>query len=369
MIIIGVNTGTSADAVDTAAFLFEGSSHQLVAATSTELPAALKKNIMTAVESPDLSVADLYLLRGHLTQVYIQAIQKLVQVSGLKQAQITAIGLHGQTIHHHPRQGYPYTIQLADAASVAEALGCPVVENFRQSDMAVGGEGAPLIPAYHRHIAQQQGLEQCLFLNLGGIANITLVDRERLCGWDAGPANALIDFWVGRKLQQPYDDQGKWAASGQVKQALLEKWLKDPYFSKTPPKSTGRDYFSGQWLLARIDKESSPVDVQATLCELTVRAVCDDLVHHVKVPKGTPLYLFGKGVKNNHIISRLSHHLPHLSIQSTHAIGLDPDWLESGLFAWLAKSRLEERAIDLTQVTGATRPAVLGAIYQSARML
>lgn len=366
MIVLGVNTGTSADAVDAAAFLFDGGDQKLLAAASLGFSESLKKAIMSAVENPGLSVEALFALRGELTQVYIQVIKDLLASAGLKRAQITAIGLHGQTIHHYPRQRYPYTIQLADAASVACEMGCPVIENFRQSDMAVGGEGAPLIPAYHRYLAQKNGLQQCLFLNLGGIANITYVNGALLRGWDAGPANALLDFWVGAQLQQSYDDGGRWAASGKIQHDLLTTWLQDPYFALTPPKSTGRDYFSGQWLLARLDKRRSGADVQATLCELTVSAVVSDVVRYTQVAQGGSMYLFGKGVKNVYLVERLRDRLPDLTIQDTCALGVDPDWLESGLFAWLAHCRLCKKEVDLTSVTGAKRPVVLGAVYHGA---
>jgi len=366
MIIIGVNTGTSADAVDAAAFLFDGGAQRLMAATSQDFSETLKEAIMSAVENPDLSVAALYALRGELTKVYIQVIKKLFDVADIKQAQVDAIGLHGQTIHHHPRKEYPYTIQLADAASIANEIGCPVVDGFRQSDLAVGGEGAPLIPAYHRYLAQKNGLRQCLFLNLGGIANITHIDHMLLRGWDVGPANALLDFWVGMQLRQPYDDEGRWAESGQIQQDLLALWLRDPYFALAPPKSTGRDYFSGQWLLSQLGENWLPEDIQATLCELTVSAIVKDIERYVSIPAGEGLYLFGKGVKNRYLVERLKCRLPGLNVQDTCALGMEPDWLESGLFAWLAHCRLHNKAVDLTDVTGARRPVVLGAVYHGS---
>lgn len=368
MIYIGVNTGTSADAIDGVACRFDRQESSLLDAVSVDIPDHIRSIIMEAVESPTLDIGSIQRLSGMLTDIYIGAVELLMKKMKLTCDQVAAIGLHGQTIHHRPHSEYPYTIQIGNAMKMANRLDIDVVDHFRDSDIAVGGQGAPLIPVFHQYLAETSGKNCAVFLNLGGIANATVYDQGMLQGWDIGPANALIDLWCQRHRRLPFDEGGDWARTGKIVRKLLDSWLSDAYFSLKLPKSTGRDYFSEKWLLeshSSLD-DYAPEDVQATLCELTVCAVKRDL-EAVVGKKCKDLYLYGKGVENRYLVERLCHHLPSMRIVSTAAIGMDPEWLEGGLFAWLAYRYKNRMCTDLTQVTGAHRPVVLGSCHLASR--
>lgn len=359
-----MNTGTSADAVDVVACRFDRQGCLSLGAVSVDIPRHIRSTIMEAVELPVLDMGSIQRLSGILTNIYIEAVELLMRKMALTCDQVAAIGLHGQTIHHRPHGEYPYTIQIGNAMKMANRLGIDVVDHFRDTDIAVGGQGAPLIPVFHQYLAETGGKNCAAFLNLGGIANATVYKQGMLQGWDIGPANALMDLWCQRHRQLPYDEGGNWARKGKVVDGLLRSWLSDTYFSLKPPKSTGRDYFSERWLLEShpILGDCAPEDVQATLCELTACAVKQDL-ESVAGEGVQELYLYGKGVENKYLVGRLCHHLPSMNIVSTAAIGMDPEWLEGGLFAWLAYRYKNRMRTDLTQVTGAQRPVVLGACH------
>ena len=282
--------------------------------------------------------------------------------------QVTAIGLHGQTIHHRPDACYPYSLQIEDAHHLANIVGIDVVGQFRASDIAAGGLGAPLIPAYHQYCLNQAEKSTGIFLNLGGIANVTISSPSGVLGWDVGPANALMDLWVQKCLQKPFDQGGEWARSGQIIDDLLQQLMQDPYLQACLPKSTGRDYFSTAWLNQFTLDQFTPEDVQATLCAFTVNSIQADLRQHAHQYAGAPIYVYGKGVKNKfmmeQLISALSDDWP---VTTTEAIGIDPDWLECGLFAWLAFCHHTRTPVDLCKTTGALRPTVLGARVQQVR--
>ena len=362
MIFFGINTGTSADAIDCVACDYTGGKQKFMDAVSIDIPVVLRNRIVDAVEQPSLDVEDSITLSRSLTKYYIEAAEALLKKLAIAPTQVTAIGLHGQTIHHRPDCSTPYTIQLGDAELLASQLGIDVVDRFRATDISVGGQGAPLIPVYHNYLAQCAGHETALFINLGGIANITQCGtKSHLLGWDIGPANALMDLWSQKHLNQPFDDRGQWARSGKVIPELLDLWLQDSYFMLKPPKSTGRDYFSNAWLedtknIAQYNVE----DIQASLCTLTVRSIEQDIKRYVKEKCGV-IYVYGKGVHNTFLLEQMEKYLPNFNIQKASAIGISAEWLEGGLFAWLAYCYKQRIACDLRHVTRAKKAAVLGA--------
>jgi anhydro-N-acetylmuramic acid kinase len=363
MIYIGVNTGTSADAVDAVAIQFVGNKSLFLAAYEWPFSDHLRQAIYQAVEDDTISHRACVMLGSKLAQVYQLAVEGVCEKAGITLSEVEAIGLHGQTIHHCPDHKPPYTLQLDQATDLAQRLGVRVVANFRAADIAQGGQGAPLIPAYHRFLAEQAGKSRAAFVNLGGIANITWFDgvANQLQGWDVGPANALLDAWAQSHLGQPFDDQGTWAQSGKVCPQLLQALLQDPYFAKKPPKSTGRDYFTEAWLRKGITQQS-PQDVQATLVALTVQTIATAL-NQQGLGETFPVYLYGKGVANTYLCQQLQAQCPDFLLQTTEVLAMPPEWLEGGLFAWLAYCHDQRHAVDLRAVTGAKKPTILGALY------
>jgi anhydro-N-acetylmuramic acid kinase len=273
-------------------------------------------------------------------------------------ARIVAVGSHGQTARHRPELGF--TTQLNNGALLAELCGLDVVCDFRSRDVAAGGQGAPLVPAFHAEVFGS-AQEARAVLNLGGIANLTLLGGPRVLGFDCGPANLLMDGWAARHLGKPYDDGGRWAASGRVDADLLARLLADPFFGLPPPKSTGRDLFHAAWLQQSLSGREAPADVQATLAELTARGAADALRRHASATRR--LLVCGGGAGNTHLIRRLAALLPGVAVEPTDAHGLPATQVEAVAFAWLARAFVERRAGNRPEVTGASGPRVLGALY------
>ena len=366
MIFIGLNTGTSVDAVDCIACEISDNNHQFIDGLSIDMPVDVRSMVIQAVESQRLEVDQVEQIRFYLTNVYIQAAKALMQKLGLKPHQVHALGLHGQTIHHKPNAPYPYTMQLGDASRLADALGISVVDRFRDADIACGGQGAPLIPCYHQYLLRMAEVTSSVFINLGGIANTTVINNGKVKGWDIGPANALMDLWCEKIRNQPFDDRGQWARSGEVVQPLLQKWMSDAYFELAHPKSTGRDYFSWEWLNRNDILSHRPEDIQATLCELTALSIQRDLHLHADSEARHGIYVYGKGIENTFLMERLQQLMPAYPLKSCMDLGIEAQWLESGLFAWLAYCHTKKLAIDLTQVTGSKKPAILGSCCHAA---
>ena len=302
-----------------------------------------------------------------LTDLSASLVRTLLLDAGIDASQVRAIGSHGQTVRHHPPgRGveHPYTLQIDDGARLAELTDIDVVCDFRRRDVAAGGQGAPLVPAFHAALFSRPG-EDVAVLNLGGIANLTLLHADgRVSGFDSGPANVLLDLWVERHLQTRFDAGGRWATSGQVQPALLAAMLADPYFAMPPPKSTGRDHFHADWLDAHLAAQSgalAPRDVQATLLELTVVTVGDALRRHA--PATAHLHVCGGGAHNTALLARLAQRLPGATVTTTDAVGLDVTQVEAAAFAWLAHRHLERLPGNRPEVTGARGWRVLGALY------
>ena len=363
MIYLGVNTGTSADAVDVVCCRYEGLKQTFIFGYEKPIDAELREKILDAVNDPLISYRDLQYIGARLAQYYHTAIQEACLQANIDVSAVQAVGLHGQTIHHCPSAVIPYTLQLDHAAEVSQALGMDVIAGFRANDIANGGQGAPIIPAYHRFLAQANQQNQAVFINLGGIANITWYNQENdtLLGWDIGPANALLDNWIKQNQGLDYDHKGQWAQSGKVIEDLYDQFAQDAYFSMPAPKSTGRDYFNIDWLHKNIRNEK-PEDIQATLVELTVRQIAC-AIESVAAKSTAPVYLYGKGVRNSYLVQRLKSLCGKMHICATEEIHIPAQWLEGGLYAWLAYCYQEKVPIDLSQVTGAKKTSILGAKY------
>ncbi|MDP1615499.1 MAG: anhydro-N-acetylmuramic acid kinase, partial [Methylococcales bacterium] len=281
--------------------------------------------------------------------------------ASLNSSEIRAIGSHGQTICHAPQATPPYTVQLGCGHTISALTKLPVVADFRMGDIVLGGQGAPFAPLYHQVLFQN--LEKPLaVLNLGGIANLTyLMPDIRVKGYDVGPANALLDAWTFQHLGKTYDKDGAWAAQGKVIPALLERLLADPFFSKASPKSIGKEYYSLHWLSTFLTAEMLPEDVQATLLSLTITCVQRALEHDKADSKR--LLVSGGGVHNIKLMQLLATALPHVNVESTAVCGIDPDFIEAMLFAWLASKNLAREPVDLRMITGSKEKRVLGCFY------
>jgi anhydro-N-acetylmuramic acid kinase len=294
-----------------------------------------------------------------LSRLYAKAAGELLALTHLAPKQIHAIGCHGQTIRHRPELGY--TTQLVNPSLLAELCGIPVIADFRSRDIAAGGQGAPLVPAFHAALFRHPHLHRVV-ANIGGIANLTdLPTAGPVCGFDCGPGNLLLDDWANRHLGTAYDDCGKWAMSGNVIHELLSSMLADPFFAAPPPKSTGRDLFNWPWLQKFISATQQPADIQATLLEVTARGIADALESYCTGAQ--ELYLCGGGAKNIALVERLKFLLPEKKITDTSVLGVPIDQVEAFAFAWLASQTLNGRVSNLPEVTGAKGPRILGAIY------
>lgn len=359
-LFIGLMSGTSLDALD--GVLFDVGAMRVVAHAGVSMPESLRA-VFDALNTPGLDELHRAATAAReLTELGAGLVDALVRQANVSPRQIAAIGSHGQTVRHRPDLGY--TIQLDAPALLAERCGMTVVADFRSRDVAAGGQGAPLVPAFHRACFGRDG-QALAVLNLGGIANLSLQDAQgNVKGFDCGPANTLLDTWIRRHLGQPFDAGGAWAAGGAVDAALLAAMLDDPYFAAPPPKSTGRDHFNAAWLTRFLDAHPRvmPRDVQATLAELGARAVAQDLQRHQ--PEGRELLVCGGGIRNTDFMNRLRRLLPDWRVNDTEARGIPAQQVEAAAFAWLAACALAGLPSNLPGATGAAGPRILGAIWQ-----
>ena len=360
---IGLLSGTSMDAIDALLADCSGPVPQLIATHRQAIEPDLKTRLVEIVNSgPASRLGEVWSVHQQLGDSFAKAAGILLQTSGIDSGQVRVIGLHGQTVLHQPRARPPYTLQLGNPGIVAEQTGIPVVADFRSMDIAAGGEGAPLAPLLHRALFRSDE-EDRLVINLGGIANVTCLARDRdVTGWDTGPANCLLDAWIQRHRQQAFDKNGDWAASGQPDQELLSQLLADPWLATAPPKSTGTDYFNLDWLIGHIGSNTHrPRDIQATLAQFTARSLRESVNRDAGFNPDRIL-LCGGGVHNQDLVQRIQDQFETIPVQTTAAQGLDPDWVEGLLFAWLGWQRLNQRILDSRAITGARRPLMLGTI-------
>ena len=358
---VGIMSGTSLDGIDTALLDFSSSTPRLVATHYRPYPETLKKTLLALHDPAQGELHLAQLTANELSHEYAAATHALLLKAGVIPDQVVAIGCHGQTIRHRPEAGY--TTQLCNAALLAELGGITVVSDFRSRDIAAGGQGAPLVPAFHNMMLRHANTHRVI-VNIGGIANITnLAPGKPTSGFDCGPGNLLMDLWVNRHLGQPYDKEGSWANSGSVIPALLKTLLDEPFFRSTPPKSCGRDLFNSGWLERHLQGNEKPADIQATLLALTVQSIVNAIRDYCA---GTQeIYLCGGGAHNTALLDGLRTLLPACSIRLTDHLGIEADWMEAIAFAWLARQALHGHAASLPEVTGARHPSILGAIYQA----
>ncbi len=320
------------------------------------------KSCLNAVLSGELTDLKAFSqLNTLLGREFAKAALELMAKANVSSTAIKAIGSHGQTLCHDATADIPYTVQLACAHTIAELTGVTVVADFRTRDLIVGGQGAPFAPLYHQALFKGQEYPLAV-INIGGIANISYLSNEfTVRGYDLGPGNCLMDAWIHYQLDQDYDKNGAWAASGKVIKPLLEKLLTDPYFNQKPPKSIGKEYFSLEWLATHLSPAYAPVDVQATLLMLTASVIVQELKKETKRP--VRALFCGGGVHNRALLDLLAALLPEVQITSTQALGIDPDYVEAMMLAWLAEKTLTNTSLDLKPITGAKHATILGAIY------
>lgn len=359
-------SGTSMDAVDAVLVELSASATRLIAAVAHPLPEALRQRLLALCSAGENELDRLAQTDVEVGHLFVDAVHAVLSRADVAPERITAIGSHGQTVRHAPQATLPYTVQIGDPNTIAERTGITTVADFRRRDMAAGGQGAPLVPAFHAALLRAADEDRAV-INIGGMANVTLLPanpQAQVTGFDTGPGNVLLDICANRHLRRSHDQGGQWAAGGTVDADLLGRMLSDPYFARAAPKSTGREHFNRDWLahmLGDADSARAPADVQATLSELTARSIADALRLHL--PGCRQALVCGGGVHNDDLMGRLRRHLPELRVASTEVYGLAPDWVEATAFAWLAQRTLAGMAGNLPAVTGARRAVVLGGIY------
>ncbi|MCF6190549.1 MAG: anhydro-N-acetylmuramic acid kinase [Cocleimonas sp.] len=362
---IGLMSGTSLDGVDAVLVDFKTDTPKLVANHSHPIPKKLQTKLIEFTR-PDWcgSIANMGTFHQQLGRLFSDAVNKLLKTSNTAPQQVLAIGSHGQTLWHQPTGDFPFSLQLGDANLITELTNITTVADFRSRDIAAGGQGAPLVPAFHHKVLSHNGKSRVI-LNIGGIANISVLpskaSNKPVMGFDTGPGNGLIDAWIHAHKANNYDKSGDWGRSGAIQDDVLNTLLEDPYFSLPEPKSTGKEFFNLAWLkntLGNTLEDHKPEDIQATLIDLTAKTIANSIDTSCD-----ELFVCGGGIHNHFLIERLRHHLPDITIASTEKLGIDPDWMEAIAFAWLAKQTMEGKAGNLPSATGAKGPRILGAIY------
>lgn len=373
---LGLMSGTSADAVDITAVDFSDNIPQLVAAETTPIELSLRKAIHAIALPGDNEIDRMGELDQELGRFFAHAIDDFLSKHPINRSDVIAIGSHGQTIRHRPpgTLKHPFTLQIGDPNVIAQVTGINTVADFRRRDIAAGGQGAPLVPAFHQSVFHSATTNRAV-VNIGGMANISWIPTQgNILGFDTGPGNVLLDGWIQRHRQKNYDADGAWAKSGAVNDGLLAQLLEHPFFIQPYPKSTGREAFNLDWLdteislfLKRIGTNSiKNEDVQATLTELTAASIANDIVNLQTQQTSTDAYevfVCGGGAFNSYLMARLQARLPDLPVATTAALGVEPQWVEAMAFAWLAKQTMERKPGNLTAVTGAKAPVILGGVY------
>lgn len=358
-------SGTSMDAIDAVLASF-GDRKVAIHATHTEhYPQELKAALLVAIGEPlDVPLDPSGELDRRVGECFRDAARAVIESAQIDRAEIVAIGSHGQTLRHQPHAAKPYSLQIGNAEIIAKGNSVTTVSNFRQADIDAGGQGAPLVPPFHQWLFGSAESDRVI-VNLGGIANITILraDGSDVLGFDTGPANSLMDAWVRHKLGEPYDQDGRWAASGSVIPSLLKQLLHDRYFERPPPKSTGFEYFNLHWLQEFDVGNYDAADVQATLSELSAATIASAIRTHATTTRD--VFACGGGSHNNELMRRLRQDLPGTTVSNTASVGLDPDWVEAVAFAWLAMRTMRGETGNLPSVTGATRKVVLGDIHSA----
>lgn len=358
-IFLGLMSGTSMDGVDALAASFNSLGHpHFLGQIHHPYGSALRAELNALCRSGSNEIERSQKAAQELGCIYAQAIKELLKTLDLTPSQITAAGVHGQTVRHCPQQGW--SLQLNAPAVIAERTGINVIADFRARDLAAGGEGAPLVPAFHAAIFA--GAQPRAIVNIGGIANVSLLKGPNAVpvGFDCGPGNTLLDAWCEKHTGAPFDQDGRWAQTGQVQPELLARLLAEPYFSRPAPKSTGRELFNLEWLCGHLQAEK-PADVEATLVELTARGITDAITQYL--PQTKEIYVCGGGAFNNTLLAALQRALPQAAVATTAALGVPPMQVEGLAFAWLSWAFWHRVPGNVPQVTHAAGPRILGALY------
>ncbi|AEG12354.1 anhydro-N-acetylmuramic acid kinase [Shewanella baltica] len=362
---IGLMSGTSMDGVDAVLVDFSGAQPQLIASHTEAIPSHLLKGLQRLCSPSTDEINRLGRLDRNVGELFALAVNNLLTKCAIAKEEVIAIGSHGQTVRHMPNLEVGFTLQIGDPNTIATETGIDVIADFRRKDIALGGQGAPLVPAFHQQTFAQVGKKR-IILNIGGIANITYLpgNSDQVLGFDTGPGNTLIDAWIQQVKSEPFDRDGAWAASGKTDQDLLTQLLSHPYFSLAYPKSTGRELFNQAWL----EQQLSPFnhldeeDIQSTLLDLTCHSIARDMI---KLSNEGELYVCGGGAFNGQLMQRLAALLPGYTLNTTSALGVDPKWAEGIAFAWLAMRNHLGLPANLPAVTGASREAVLGGRFSA----
>lgn len=359
---VGIMSGTSLDGIDIALVSFEGRQATLVGAICLPFPASLHNDLLALCTAGPDEIQRAGRAGIAWATLAADGVNALLADHSVAAAQVSAIGSHGQTIRHHPELGF--SCQIGAPALLAELSGISVICDFRSRDLAAGGEGAPLVPAFH-HWLLGSPMDTRVLVNIGGFANLTVLKPDQpALGFDSGPGNVLLDHWITQHRGEAFDRDGQWARSGTVEDELLVRMLQDPYFQRKTPKSTGREYFNASWLddvLEQAGKTFKPADVQATLLELTARSIAQDV--RFATPDSADIYVCGGGARSGWLMQRLAELLKPAAVQTTQTLGVDPDWMEAIAFAWLAWRFDTRKPANLPAVTGARGQRILGALY------
>ena len=354
---IGIMSGTSLDGVDVALCFIDDEVCVLEASHYLTFDLDLKNEILDIINGTT-TIKAIGTIDCKLAHFFARAVNELLEKTDYEAKDIIAIGSHGQTLWHEPNGEFPFSLQLGNASVLAVETGIDVVSDFRSKDVALGGQGAPLAPAFHNFLFSN--LKECAVLNIGGMANISVLGDE-LLGYDTGCGNVLMDLWINEHKNLAYDKDGSWAKSGKINEELLSRLLEDEYFLLNFPKSTGREYFNKKFLIKYLEgyDKISNIDIQATLLALTVQTIANE----IKQFKIKELLVCGGGVRNIFLMQELEKALPNISLNSTEKYGVNADNMEAMIFAWLAHKRLELEVVDLKSVTKAKNNTILGAIY------
>lgn len=358
---IGLMSGTSLDAIDVALCQRNSTGFVQKAGIVIDLAPLLRQQLLTICNEKKVTLQTLGEVDHQFALACAQAVNDLLKTENISANEVTAIGSHGQTIYHSPETQYPFTQQIGDANLIAAKTQIACVADFRRMDMAYGGQGAPLVPAFHQALFAQHEVQRVI-LNIGGIANISVLNGlEQAFGYDTGPGNMLMDAWINLHHQQPFDKGAWFATTGKVNQMLLTRLLDDPYFTLSAPKSTGREKFNLTWLTHKLlTNDLKPEDVQRTLLEFTAVTISDQIKQQSNV---CDVYVCGGGALNPLLMQRLSDLMPNHTAQTTEALAINPMYVEAVAFAWLAEQRILEKTVPLKAVTGANRDAILGCVY------
>lgn len=353
-------SGTSLDGIDAVLVDFTETKPQILAKSCTPYPTALRSDLKALFLPGENEIDRLGELDNELALQYSSAVLSLLDQAKVLPTSVQAIGCHGQTIRHRPNAKHPFTLQIGNGHVMAVSTGIDTICDFRRRDMALGGQGAPLAPKFHKAFFADKSNNRVI-VNIGGISNISYLPvKGATTGFDSGPGNGLLDAWAELHTDKSFDEKGEWAASGDIIPELLEGWLETPFFSLAPPKSTGKEQFSLHWLTNTLNHDYPARDVQRTLTELTAQCIMQSI--QAFCADTQEIFVCGGGIHNDFLMRRLSD-LSSCSVLSTSTLGLAPDWVEAVGFAWLAKQTVENKPSSMPQVTGARREAVLGTIY------